>query len=48
MLLKGMGESFLLSEDEPLTSNIDGVMTLWIFRRRAKNTKIGKNWTSRS
>ena len=28
MLLKGMGESFLLSEDEPLTPNIDGVMAL--------------------
>ena len=28
MLSKGMGESFLLSEDEPLTPNIDGVMAL--------------------
>ena len=28
MLLKGMGERFLLSEDEPLTPNIDGVMAL--------------------
>ena len=28
MLLKGMGESFILSEDEPLTPNIDGVMAL--------------------
>ena len=28
MLLKGMGESFLLSEDEPLTPNIDGAMAL--------------------
>ena len=28
MLLKGMGESFLLSEDEPLTPNIDGLMAL--------------------
>ena len=28
MLSKGMGESFILSEDEPLTPNIDGVMTL--------------------
>ena len=27
-LLKGMGESFLLSKDEPLTPNIDGVMAL--------------------
>ena len=27
-LLKGMGKSFLLSKDEPLTPNIDGVMTL--------------------
>ena len=28
MVLKGMGESFLLSKDEPLTPNIDGVMAL--------------------
>ena len=42
MLLKGMGERFLPSEDEPLTPNIDGVMALWIFRRRAQNTKIGQ------
>ena len=28
MLLKGMGERFLLSKDEPLTPNINGVMTL--------------------
>ena len=28
MVLKGMGESFILSEDEPLTPNIDGVMAL--------------------
>ena len=28
MLLKGMGEGFLLSKDEPLTPNIDGVMAL--------------------
>ena len=28
MLLKGMGESFILSEDEPLTPNIDGVVAL--------------------
>ena len=48
MLLKGMGENFILSKDEPLTPNIDGVMALWIFRRRAqtaenrrKLTKIG-------
>ena len=41
MLLKGMGESFLLSKDEPLTPNIDGVMALWIFRRRAQTAK---NW----
>ena len=47
-VIEGMGESFLLSEDEPLsTPNIDGVMALWIFRG-AQNTKIGKNWTSRS
>ena len=28
MLLKGMGESFLLFDDEPLTPNIDGVIAL--------------------
>ena len=39
MLLKGMGESFILSEDKPLTPNIDGVMALWIFRRRAQTAK---------
>ena len=41
MVLKGMGERFLLSKDEPLTPDIDGVMALWIFRKRAQNTKIG-------
>ena len=39
MLSKGMGKSFLLSEDEPLTPNIDGVMALWIFRRRAQTAE---------
>ena len=39
MLLKSMGESFLLSKDEPLTPNIDGVMALWIFRRRAQTAE---------
>ena len=29
MLLKGMGERFLLSKDEPLTPDIDGVMALY-------------------
>ena len=28
MLLRGMGERFLLSKDEPLTPDIDGVMAL--------------------
>ena len=28
VLLKDMGETFLLSKDEPLTPNIDGVMAL--------------------
>ena len=28
MLSQGIGESFILSEDEPLTPNIDGVMAL--------------------
>ena len=39
VLLKSMGESFLLSEDEPRTPNIDGVMALWNFRRRAQTAK---------
>ena len=42
MLLKGMGENFLLFKGEPLTPDIDGVVELWIFRRRAQNTKIGQ------
>ena len=42
MLLTGMGESFLPSKDEILTSDIDGVMALWFFRRRDQNTKIGQ------
>ena len=29
MLLNGVDESFLLSKDEPLTPNIDGVVALW-------------------
>ena len=41
MLLKGMGENFLLSKDEPLTHNIGGVMTLGLFRWRAQTAK---NW----
>ena len=44
MLLKGMGESFLLSDDETLTPNIDGVMALWILEGGPKRPKIGKNW----
>ena len=43
MSLKGMIEKSLLFEDEPLTPNIDKVMPVWIFRRRAQNTKIGEN-----
>ena len=39
MVSKGMVESFLLSKDEPLTPNIDGVMALWIFWRRAQTAK---------
>ena len=42
MLLKGMGERFLLFEDEPLPPDIDGVMALRFFRNRAQNTKIGR------
>ena len=45
MLLKGMCESFLLSKDEPLTLDIDGVVALLIVRRRAQNTKIGRKMT---
>ena len=44
MLLKGMVESSLLFKDEPLTPNIDKVMPVWTFRRRAQNMNIGKNW----
>ena len=44
VLLKGMVESCLLSKDEPLTPDIDGVIALWIFRRRAQNMKIGKKY----
>ena len=42
MILKSMSEIFLLSEDEPLTPNIDGIMALWIFRNTSQNTKIGQ------
>ena len=44
ILSVGMGESFLLSKDEPLTPDIDGVMALWIFRRRAQNTQNLQTW----
>ena len=37
-----MGERFLLSKDEPLTPNIDGVMALWISRRRAQTAENGQ------
>ena len=39
MLLKGMGESFLLSKDESLTLDIDGVMALWMSKRGAQTTE---------
>ena len=42
MLLKGMGERFLLFKDEPLTPGIDGVVGLWFFENGAKITKIGQ------
>ena len=29
----------MLSKDEPVTPNIDGVTALWIFRRRAQTAK---------
>ena len=45
MLLKDMVESSLLSKYELLTADIDGVMGLWFFRKRAQNTKIDKNWS---
>ena len=41
--IKGMGKSFLLSKDEPLTPNIDGVVALWFFRSRRRAQKA-KNW----
>ena len=44
-LLKSMIESYLLFKDELLALNIDEVMAVGIFRRRAQNTKIGKHWT---
>jgi len=34
-----MGQIFLLSEDGPLVPNIDGVVTLCIFRNLARNTQ---------
>ena len=44
MLLKGMGGRFLLSEDEPLTPNIDGVMRHFDFLEGGpKRPKIGVN-----
>ena len=46
MLSKGMGEKFLLSKDEHLTPDIDGVASLWIFRRSAQNTKNGEKRAS--
>ena len=49
MSLKGMGESFLLSEDEPLTPNIDGVMALEFLEGGPKTRKLakkGENWAS--
>ena len=42
MLLEGTGERCLLSKDEPLTTDIDGVTALRFSRNRAKNTKIGQ------
>ena len=39
MVSKGIDERFLLSEDEPLPPNIDGVVALWIFRRRAQTAE---------
>ena len=44
--LKDMVKSSQLSKDEPLTPNVNKVMGVWFFRRRAQNTKIGKIWTS--
>ena len=46
VLLKGMTDSCLLPKDELPTPNIDEVMIVWIFRRRAQNTKIGEHLTS--
>ena len=47
MLLKDMGESFLLSKDEPLTPTIDGVIAFWSLEGGPKTRKIGKKWTSK-
>ena len=43
MLLKGMGENFLLSKDEPLTPNIDGVMGQFLFFSPRPLEKIRSN-----
>ena len=45
-----MGERFLLSEDEPLTPDIDGVTAVWHFgflEGGPKTRKIGTIWTSK-
>ena len=48
MLYKSMVlESSLPSKDGFIIPDIDGVMTVRFFRRRALKTKIGKSWTSR-
>ena len=41
-----LSTSCLLSKDELLTPNIDEVMVVWFFRRRALKTEIGKIWPS--
>ena len=45
--LKGMGESCLLSKEERLTLNIDGVMAFKFLEIGPETRKIGENWTSR-
>ena len=42
--LKGTGERCLPSEDGPLTPNMDGVMALGMFRKRARNTTHRRTW----
>ena len=43
VLLEGMVDSSLLSKDESLTPNIDKVIGVWNFRRRAQIQRLAKS-----